>query len=85
MLEAYKLTKVEIKLELQGIMRDAFDDDNLVIVDETNADDVEAWNSLSHINLILAVESNFGIKFRTIEIENMTNVRDLVDAIERKI
>lgn len=65
-------------------MVDVFDDDDLVITPETTADDVEEWDSLSHIRLIVAVERAFGIKFANAEIESLENVGDLIDAIDKK-
>lgn len=69
---------------VREIMVDVFDDDDLVITPETTADDVEEWDSLSHIRLIVAVERAFGIKFANAEIESLENVGDLIDAIDKK-
>ncbi|MHA4875364.1 acyl carrier protein, partial [Enterococcus faecium] len=55
-----------------------------VITPETTADDVEEWDSLSHIRLIVAVERAFGIKFANAEIESLENVGDLIGAIDKK-
>jgi acyl carrier protein len=56
-----------------------------VLRDDMTADDVEDWTSLTHINLILAVEEAFEIKIRSNEIEKLTDVRALVDLIEKKV
>ncbi len=56
---------------LQDVFRDVFDDDELVIADETTADDVDGWDSLMHINLIIAVEKRFGVQFATAEISSL--------------
>lgn len=69
---------------VREIMVDVFDDDDLVITPETTADDVEEWDSLSHIRLIVAVERAFGIKFANAEIESLENVGDLIGAIDKK-
>ncbi len=69
---------------LVGIFRDAFDDDSIVLRPETTADDIPGWDSFQHVNLIVAAEMKFGIKFTTSEIEALENVRDMVALIERK-
>jgi len=56
-----------IRNELQDIFRDVFDNDELVLTDDMTADQVEGWDSLTHINLIIAIEKQFGVKFTTAE------------------
>ena len=58
--------------------------DDLVLTDETTADDVEEWDSLSHVQLVVALEKSFGIKFTSREILSWDNVGDLIDCIEKK-
>jgi acyl carrier protein len=65
-------------------MADTFDADDLVISPETTAADVEDWDSLSHIRLIVAIERAFNIRFANSEIENLGNVGELAALIERK-
>ena len=65
-------------------MRDVFDDDNLVVTPELTANDVEGWDSVSHITLVVAIEEAFGIKFKSAELEKMKNVGQLVEQIEKK-
>lgn len=79
------MTRDEIVTTLTGIFRDIFYDDDLVLRDDMTADDVEDWTSLTHINLILAVEEAFEIKVRSNEIEKLTDVRALIDLIEKKV
>ncbi len=57
-----------IHSELQEVFRRVFDDDDLVITDSTSAVDIDGWDSMAHVNLIIAVESRFGIKFLSSEI-----------------
>jgi acyl carrier protein len=79
------VTRNEITETLTGLFRDIFYDDDLVLHDEMTANDIEAWTSLTHINLILAVEEAFEIKIRSNEIEKLTNVKALIDLLESKL
>lgn len=79
------MQKPEIYSELNAIFRDLFDDDGIVLKPETSADDIEGWDSLAHINLIVAVEQKFKVKFKTAEIESLHNVGHLVDVIYSKL
>ncbi len=74
----------EIVETLTGIMRDLFDADDLVLQGDMTAADVEGWTSLTHINLILAVEDTFDIKIRSSEIEKLADVQALIALIEKK-
>jgi acyl carrier protein len=64
--------------------RDVFGDPNLTVEDSTTANDVEAWDSLTHIDLIVALERRFRIKFTTGEVTGLRNVGDLVALIKSK-
>ena len=66
---------------LTDIFRDVFDDDMLVISDKTTAADIEDWDSLEHINLVGAVESEFGLRFKMREVSGMKNVGEMLDII----
>lgn len=74
----------EILESLRKIMIDVFDLDDLEIDAQTTADDIEDWDSLSHIRLMVAIERQFKIKFQNSEIESLTNVGELVQVIARK-
>lgn len=69
---------------LNGIFREVFDDDGIVVKRETTADDIDDWDSLSHLNLVIAVEMKFGIKFALGELQSLKNVGDMVDLIVKK-
>jgi acyl carrier protein len=75
----------EIYEQLTEIFRDLFDDDTLVLRPETTAADVPGWDSFNHVNLIVAVEARFNIKFKTAEIEGLRNIGHLVEVIESKL
>ncbi len=79
------MTEAEIYSQLTTIFRDLFDDEAIVLTPETTAADIEDWDSFNHINLIVAVEQKFGIKFKTAELEEMHNVGHLVAMIEKKL
>jgi acyl carrier protein len=74
----------EILARLTEIFRKTFDDDRLTVTHDMTAADVEAWDSLSHINLILAVERAFEIRLTTREVRAMKNVGDFVGLIAKK-
>lgn len=72
--------------KLTQIFRDVFDDDEITISAEITAQDIEGWDSISNIQLLVAIEQAFrGIKFSTGEVANMKNVGEMVDAVRRKI
>ena len=75
----------DIYAQLTTIFRDLFDDDTLVLTPGLTAADVPEWDSFNHINLIVAIESLFGIKFQTAELESLHTVGHLVDLIEKKL
>lgn len=78
------MERSQILEKLTLICRDVFGDRALVLTEDTTADDVEGWDSFNHVNIIVATEITFGIKFMTTEIETLRNVGELVAAIERK-
>lgn len=75
----------EIMDKIQKIFRDNFDDPMLVVKNDTSAMDIEEWDSFEQINLVVAMEAEFKIKFNLIEVEELKNVGDMVDLILRKL
>ena len=75
----------EIYAQLTSIFHDLFDDDTLILTPGLSAADVPEWDSFNHINLIVAVEARFKIKFQTAELESMQTVGHLADLIEKKL
>ncbi|MCD8328446.1 MAG: acyl carrier protein [Ruminococcus sp.] len=69
---------------LNEVFRDVFDDDEIEVDDETTADDIEDWDSIEHINLISAVESEFGIRFKMGEVSGMNDVGEMISIIEER-
>lgn len=70
---------------LTDIFRDLFGDQSIVLGPQTTADDVNGWDSFNNINMIVAAESRFGVQLGSNEIENLSNVGDLVRAIHQKL
>ncbi|MBE6632125.1 MAG: acyl carrier protein [Ruminococcaceae bacterium] len=74
----------EVYLKLNEVFRDVFDDDSITVNDSTTADDIEDWDSLEHINLMMAVQKAFKIKLSMGEISGLKNVGELVDILEKR-
>ncbi len=79
------MTDAELREKVNGIFQEVFDDDKLQIQNEMTAKDVEEWDSLNHINLIVAVERAFKIKFTTKEVSNLANVGEFLAVIKSKL
>jgi acyl carrier protein len=75
----------DIQGQLQQVFQTVFDDPGLVVESRTTANDVEGWDSLTHINLIVAVEKEFKIRLTTAEVTGMKDVGDLIGAIVRRL
>lgn len=70
--------------QLQPIFRDVLDSPNLSISRDSNASNVEGWDSLAHINLVSAIEQQFAIRFALGELQELKNVGQMVDLMEQK-
>lgn len=71
--------------ELQEIFRDVFDDESIELTETTNSGDIEDWDSLEQVNLIVAIEKRYTIKFNISEVVKLKNVGEMVDMILEKI
>ena len=71
--------------QLEPIFREVFDDSSIVLSRETTSDDVEDWDSLTHMNLVVAMELKFKIKFALGELQKLKNVGEMLDLINRKL
>ena len=76
---------MDVRDKLNGIFQEIFKDDGIQITPEMTANDVEGWDSFSHVTLIVAVETRFNIKFSLKETMSFKNVGDLLKFIKRKI
>lgn len=74
-----------ILAQTNEIFKDVLDNDSIQLTAETTAKDIEEWDSLSHIQLIVAVEKHFKVKFTSVEIGGFKNVGELCSTVERKL
>lgn len=79
------MTRDDIIAKLTELMRDTFDDPALAPTGATTSDDVAEWDSANHVLLMVAIESEFAIRFETDEITAPENVGELVDMIQSKL
>lgn len=78
------MERTEILNEVQDIFRDILDNEEIELTDTTTADDIEEWDSLTHIQLIVAIEKHFKIKFTSKDIFSWNNVGNIIDCIMAK-
>ena len=79
------MTREEIMGQLTEIFRDIFDDEDIVLTDATTSDDIEDWDSLEQINLLVAIEKQFNIKFQLADVANLENVGSMIDLVSKMI
>lgn len=79
------MEKSEILGQVQEIFRDVLDNEEINLSADTSANDIEEWDSLSHIQLIVTIEKKFGIKFTSKEILGWNNVGEMIRSIEGKL
>jgi len=70
--------------ELNEVFQEVFEDDDLSVRAQTSAKDIDEWDSLMHVNLVLAVESRFGVRFTSTEVAGLKDVGELVELVEKK-
>lgn len=76
---------MNIKEDLQEIFRSVFDDETIVITEGMTAEDIEDWDSLAQINLIMEAEKRFKIKFNSADVMQLKNVGEFIELIQSKI
>ncbi len=79
------MTREAVYDRLNKVFQDVFDDESIHVNDGTTADDIEDWDSFEHINLVVAVEKEFGIKFSMGQTNKLKNVGEMVDIILSKL
>ena len=78
------MTKEQAMDRLTKVFQDVFDDDEIVLTDNTSAKDIEDWDSLEHINLIAAVEKEFKMRFTMKEVSGMKNVGEMAGIVAER-
>ncbi|MDO4197518.1 MAG: phosphopantetheine-binding protein [Erysipelotrichaceae bacterium] len=78
------MSRDEVMSKLNEIFQNVFDDEDLVITDSTNANDIEDWDSLEQINLIVSIENEFEMMFEIAEVSDLANVGEMADLIMSK-
>ncbi|ODR36153.1 acyl carrier protein [Eisenbergiella tayi] len=79
------MTREQIFETLNEVFRDVFDDVGIQVDESTTSKDIEEWDSLEHINLLAAVEQEFGVKFNMGQVVSMKNVGEMADIIMSQI
>ncbi|MCR5590425.1 MAG: acyl carrier protein [Lachnospiraceae bacterium] len=79
------MTHEEIMEKVREIFREVFDDETLAVNDSTNSSDIEDWDSLEHITLVVSMEKEFNMKFDLKEVNKLANVGEMVDLIASKL
>lgn len=79
------MTREEVFGKLNEVFQDVFDEESITVTETTTADDIEEWDSLEHINLLAAVEQEFGMKFNMGQVVSMKNVGEMADIIISQI
>jgi acyl carrier protein len=74
-----------VKIRLSKVFQDFFDDASLQITESTTASDIDGWDSLTHINLIVEVEKQFGIRLSTGDVRGLQNIGDFITVIVKKL
>lgn len=75
------MEKNQILAEVQEIFREVLDNEEIELQFNTTSDDIEEWDSLTHIQLIVAIEKHFKIKFTSVEIMSWKNLGEMIDCI----
>jgi|HubBroStandDraft_6_1064221.scaffolds.fasta_scaffold1027088_2 acyl carrier protein len=75
----------DLLIRLQPVFRDVLDNPGLCLSRETNASNLEGWDSLAHVNLVFAIEQEFGVRFTLEELEHLKTVGDIIGLMERKL
>lgn len=79
------MTESEILAKLQEIFRDVLDCEDIVLAEHTSAADIEEWDSLANVQLIVEIEHEFGVRFTSVEIPSWKNVGDMIGSIKSKV
>lgn len=78
------MDRIEILKQINAIFIDVLDNEDVVIEETTQATDVDEWDSLTHIQLVVAIEKHFKIRFTSKEIQSWNNVGEMLNCIQEK-
>jgi acyl carrier protein len=78
------MTKEEIIKEINNIFIDVLDDEDIAISEATTSDDIDDWDSLNHIHLVVAIEKHFKLRFTSQEIQSWNNVGEMILNMQEK-
>ena len=79
------MNDVAIYNKLNHIFRETLDNESILLMPDTTADDIAEWDSMNHIFLVVEIERSFGVKFQTAEMEELKNVGELVQLLRSKL
>lgn len=79
------MTREDILEQISHVFADTLDEDNITLAETSTADDVEGWDSLTHVQLVVAVEKKFKLRFSAKEIQSWKNVGEMIDSISSKV
>jgi acyl carrier protein len=79
------MEKSEVLSQVLSVFHDVLDNEEIVLTYETTANDIEEWDSLSHIQLVVAIEKKFKLRFTSKEIQSWKNVGEMLDCIKDKV
>ncbi len=79
------MTDAEIYAELNTVFRQVLEDDSIELTPTTTAEDVEGWDSMNHIFIVVELEKRFGVKFHAAEMEELKNVGELATLVKQKL
>ena len=79
------MDNIELLTKVTSIFRETFDNDSLVISENMSASDIDEWDSLTHIGLIVSHEIEFGVKFSISEVSELENIGGFIELLESKI
>ena len=78
------MIREEMLKQINEIFIDTLDNEDIVVEESTKAEDVDDWDSLTHILLVVAIEKHFKISFKSNEIQNWNDVGEMMDCIQEK-
>ncbi len=78
------MNKAEVMEKLLPVFCEVFEDDSIILTEETTAADIDGWDSVEHFNLIAAVEDTFGMRFQMKEVSGMKNVGEMAQIIAQR-